>query len=53
MKNLSHVRFGRVGKRFEEAAFERVLIAIEKATGRLFPPDEHRRIATARMRSTS
>ena len=45
VKNLSHVRFGRVGKRFEEAAFERVLVAIEKATGRLFSPEEHRRIA--------
>jgi glutamate dehydrogenase (NAD(P)+) len=45
VKNLSHVRFGRVGKRFEEAAFERMLLAVEKATGRLFPPDEHRRIA--------
>jgi glutamate dehydrogenase (NAD(P)+) len=45
LKNLSHVRFGRVGKRFEEAAFERMLLAVEKATGRLFSPDEHRRIA--------
>jgi glutamate dehydrogenase (NAD(P)+) len=45
VKNLSHVRFGRVGKRFEEAAFERMLRAIEKATGRLFTEDEHRRIA--------
>ena len=45
VKNLSHVRFGRVGKRFEEAAFGRMLTAIEKATGRVFSPDEHRRIA--------
>jgi glutamate dehydrogenase (NAD(P)+) len=45
VKNLSHVRFGRVGKRFEEAAFERVVLAIEKATGRLLSPEEHRRIA--------
>jgi glutamate dehydrogenase (NAD(P)+) len=45
VKNLSHVRFGRVGKRFEEAAFERMLRAVEKATGRLFTEDEHRRIA--------
>jgi glutamate dehydrogenase (NAD(P)+) len=45
VKNLSHVRFGRVGKRFEEAALERMLLAVEKATGRLFSPDEHRRIA--------
>jgi len=45
VKNLSHVRFGRVGKRFEEAAFERMLRAIESATGRLFSEAEHRRIA--------
>jgi glutamate dehydrogenase (NAD(P)+) len=45
VKNLSHVRFGRVGKRFEEAAFDRMLTAIEKATGRLFSDEEHRRIA--------
>jgi glutamate dehydrogenase (NAD(P)+) len=45
VKNLSHVRFGRVAKRFEEGASERMLTAIEKATGRDFPADERRRIA--------
>ena len=45
VKNLSHVRFGRVGKRYEEAAFDRMLTAIEKATGRLFSGEERRRIA--------
>ncbi len=45
VKNLSHVRFGRVGKRFEESAFHRMLDAIEKATGRIFTEEEHRRIA--------
>jgi glutamate dehydrogenase (NAD(P)+) len=45
VKNLSHVRFGRVGKRYEEAAFERMLMAVERATGRLFSQEEHRRIA--------
>src|SRR5262245_11334166 len=44
IKNLSHVRFGRVGKRFEEAAFERILSATEKATGRRFSEDERRKI---------
>jgi glutamate dehydrogenase (NAD(P)+) len=34
-----------VGKRFEEAAFDRMLTAIEKATGRLFSGEERRRIA--------
>jgi glutamate dehydrogenase (NAD(P)+) len=45
VKNLSHVRFGRVGKRFEEAAFDRMLTAVEKATGGLFSDEERRRIA--------
>jgi glutamate dehydrogenase (NAD(P)+) len=45
VKNLSHVRFGRVGKRFEEAAFDRMLTAIEKATGRFFSEDERHKIA--------
>ena len=45
VKNLSHVRFGRVGKRFEEARVRAMVTAIEKATGRHFPADERRRIA--------
>jgi glutamate dehydrogenase (NAD(P)+) len=45
IKNLSHVRFGRVAKRFEEAAHNRMVSAIEKATGRLFSDEERRRIA--------
>ncbi|HET9492129.1 MAG TPA: Glu/Leu/Phe/Val dehydrogenase, partial [Methylomirabilota bacterium] len=43
VKNLSHVRFGRVGKRFEEAAFDRMLSAVEKATGRFFSEEDRRR----------
>jgi glutamate dehydrogenase (NAD(P)+) len=45
IKNLSHVRFGRVGKRFEEAAQERMVSAIEKATGQVFSDDERHKIA--------
>ncbi len=45
VKNLSHVRFGRVGKRFEEAAFDRMLGAIEKVSGRMFSAAERRTIA--------
>jgi len=45
VKNLSHVRFGRVGKRFEEAAFDRMLSAVEKATGRFFSEEDRHRIA--------
>src|SRR5262249_33437266 len=45
IKNLSHVRFGRVGKRFEEAAHNPMGSAIEKATARLFSDEERKRIA--------
>jgi glutamate dehydrogenase (NAD(P)+) len=37
LKNLSHVRFGRLEKRFDEHAFRRVLTAVEGATERAFP----------------
>lgn len=36
LKNLSHVRFGRMEKRFEEQAFRRLLKAIEGATNKNF-----------------
>jgi glutamate dehydrogenase (NAD(P)+) len=36
LKNLSHVRFGRLEKRFEEHAFRRLLMAVEGATARKF-----------------
>lgn len=45
IKNLSHVRFGRVAKRFDQAAYDRMVSAIEKATGRMFSDEERRRIA--------
>jgi glutamate dehydrogenase (NAD(P)+) len=45
VKNLSHVRFGRVGKRYEEAAFERMLSAVERATGRIFSDEDRHKIA--------
>jgi len=34
LKNLSHVRFGRMDKRFEEDTYGRILGAIETATGK-------------------
>jgi len=40
LKNLSHVRFGRMEKRFEEQAFRRILTAIEGATNKAFGPQE-------------
>ena len=39
------MRFGRVGKRFEEAAYDRMVSAIEQATGRTFSEEERHRIA--------
>lgn len=45
LKNLSHVRFGRMEKRFEEKAFRRLLQAIEGATSRPIPEDTMAAIA--------
>jgi glutamate dehydrogenase (NAD(P)+) len=39
LKNLSHVRFGRMDKRFEEASNRRILGAVEQLTGRSLPAD--------------
>ncbi|MGH7629493.1 MAG: Glu/Leu/Phe/Val family dehydrogenase [Gemmatimonadales bacterium] len=44
VKNLGHVRFGRMQKRFEQGAFARVLRAVEGATGRQFTPEEVDRV---------
>jgi glutamate dehydrogenase (NAD(P)+) len=40
LKNLSHVRFGRMGKRYDEGEDRRLLQAIELATGRRFSDQE-------------
>jgi glutamate dehydrogenase (NAD(P)+) len=40
LKNLSHVRFGRMEKRFDEKAFSRLLGAVSSATGKQFSGDE-------------
>ena len=44
VKNLSHVRFGRLGKRYEEASFGRMLRAVERNTGRSFGEADRRAI---------
>ena len=44
LKNLSHVRFGRMGKRFEQASFERLLRVIEDNTGRKLSDAERRTV---------
>jgi glutamate dehydrogenase (NAD(P)+) len=40
LKNLSHVRFGRMGKRYQESEDRRMLQGIEIATGRRFSEAE-------------
>jgi glutamate dehydrogenase (NAD(P)+) len=40
LKNLSHVRFGRMEKRFEERAYRKLLTAVEQLTGKRFSEDE-------------
>jgi glutamate dehydrogenase (NAD(P)+) len=40
LKNLSHVRFGRMEKRFEERANRRLLEAVERLTGQRFGEDD-------------
>jgi glutamate dehydrogenase (NAD(P)+) len=45
LKNLSHVRFGRMGRRYEESAFVRMLRAVETATGHAFSDAERQAIA--------
>ncbi len=39
LRNLQHVRFGRMSKRFEQTVQERLLTAIERATGTPFADD--------------
>ena len=45
LKNLSHVRFGRMDKRFEESTSTRILQAIEAATGKKISADVFSKIA--------
>jgi glutamate dehydrogenase (NAD(P)+) len=44
VKNLGHVRFGRMQKRFEQGAYGRLLEAVEGVTGRRFTPAEIERV---------
>ncbi len=45
LKNLSHVKFGRMSKRFEEASNLSFLNAMEHMTGKQLTPEERSRIA--------
>ena len=44
LKNLSHVRFGRMEKRFEEMSARGMVQAIESATGRQLSEAERKRL---------
>jgi glutamate dehydrogenase (NAD(P)+) len=44
VKNLGHVRFGRMQKRFEQGAYGRLLEAVEGVTERRFTPEEIERV---------
>ncbi len=45
LKNLEHVRFGRMEKRFEETAFGRIVDAMAGVTGAHFTEAERRRLS--------
>jgi glutamate dehydrogenase (NAD(P)+) len=47
VKNLSHMRFGRMEKRFQERTNERILAGVEHLTGLRFSPEEHERVSAA------
>jgi len=47
VKNLSHMRFGRMEKRFQERSNERILKGVEHLTGLRFEPDERERATAA------
>jgi glutamate dehydrogenase (NAD(P)+) len=40
LKNIQHVRFGRMGKRFEENSYKKILSVIETVSDRKFTEDE-------------
>jgi len=44
LKNLSHVRFGRMGKRLEELNYRRIVEAIESQTGKSLSPAQRQLI---------
>ncbi|HEX2722706.1 MAG TPA: Glu/Leu/Phe/Val dehydrogenase [Gemmatimonadaceae bacterium] len=47
VKNLSHMRFGRMEKRFQERTNERLLEAVENLTGKRFTENERKRATEA------
>ena len=47
VKNLSHLRFGRMEKKFEERSNEQILSGVEELTGLKFPPNVRERAMVA------
>ena len=45
IKNISHIRFGRMQRRFEAGSHARLLHAVEDLTGKEFPPVDVQRLA--------
>ncbi|MCW9706855.1 Glu/Leu/Phe/Val family dehydrogenase [Fodinibius salsisoli] len=45
LKNLSHVRFGRMEKRFEEGSYRKILNVIEATSDRTFSEEEMKELA--------
>lgn len=45
LKNLQHVRLGRMGKRFAETSLTQLIITIERATGQRLAPQEKEKLA--------
>lgn len=45
LKNLFHVRFGRMGKRFEQKSLDNVLGVIETATGKKLSQEQRKQVA--------
>ena len=44
LKNLQHVRMGRMGKRFAETSTTRLIMTFEQKTGQMLTPDEKRKL---------
>ena len=40
LKNLSHVRFGRMNKRFNQNSFEKIINVVEEFTGKSLTPKQ-------------
>jgi len=44
LKNMSHVRFGRMTKRFDERMNQELMESIESLTGKRFSPEQHSKL---------